>query len=133
MENVRINLITFKSGMHNLQVNKYIETKNLKVDYLLPEKSDLLLHDNDFAKEFTKIYANANKSITIITFNSAIMNALRIAYKKKLNSKVSKVNFTIVDKDFNETKIKVNKDGSLSDWPEDFFDIWKKQLGEIIA
>ena len=46
MENVRINLITFKSGMHNLQVNKYIETKNLKVDYLLPEKSYLLFSKN---------------------------------------------------------------------------------------
>lgn len=133
MENVRINLITFKSGVHNLQVNKYIEAKNLKVDYLLPEKSDLLLHDSDFAKEFTKIYANANKSITIITFNSAIMNALRIAYKKKLNSKVSKVNFTIVDQDFNETTIKVNEDGSLPNWPEDFFDTWEKQLDEIIV
>ena len=133
MENVRINLITFKSGVDNRQIDKYIETKNLKVDYLLPEKSDLLLHDNDFAKEFTKIYTNANKSITIITFNSAIMNALRIAYKKKLNLKVSKVNFVIVDKDFNETTIKVNEDGSLSDWPEDFFDIWEKQLEEIIV
>ena len=132
MENV-INLITFKSGVHNLQVNNYIETKNLKVDYLLPEKSDLLLHDNDFAKEFTKIYADANKSITIITFNSAIMNALRIAYKKKLNPNVSKVNFTIIDKDFNETTIKVNEDGSLPNWPEDFFDIWEKQLEEIIV
>jgi len=133
MKNIVVNLYTFKSGATNFQINKWIENKGIKIDSFTPEKSEICLHDKDLADNFTKIYEELYKSFNIITFNSAIMNAFRIAYKKKLNTDVKEINFYIIDKDFNEEKITVNEDGSLSNWPEDFFDIWEKQLSQIIA
>jgi predicted ATPase len=80
--------------------------------------------------------ANCGVQVIIESHSKHILNALRICVKNK--------DFSIADKDvsvlyFQESEdqpvvhIPVNPDGSVDDWPEDFFDQSEKDLQKLIG
>jgi predicted ATPase len=82
--------------------------------------------------------AQAGAQLFIETHSDHILNGIRVAVKEGTIDK-SKVNILYFDKKTTDieqyseiTQIKVDKNGTLSDYPVDFLDEWSNQLSKLI-
>jgi len=82
--------------------------------------------------------ASVGAQLFIETHSDHILNGLRVAVKDGLIDK-SKVNIMYFEKTTTEkeqftkiTQIKVDKNGTLSEYPKDFLDEWANQLSKLI-
>ncbi|GAP73191.1 hypothetical protein SAMD00024442_68_4 [Candidatus Symbiothrix dinenymphae] len=82
--------------------------------------------------------ANVGAQLFIETHSDHILNGIRVAVKGNLIDK-SKVNVMYFDKITTEKEqytkihsIKVDKNGTLSEYPKDFLDEWSNQLSKLI-
>ncbi len=78
-----------------------------------------------------------NLQLFIETHSDHLVNALRIATKKKMHG-INHHDSTIIHLNRNESgkasfaQIKMDKDGNLSDYPLDFLDEWTKQMLDLV-
>ena len=78
-----------------------------------------------------------NLQLFIETHSDHLVNALRIAIKKKMHG-INHYDSTIIHLNRNESgkasfaQIKMDKDGNLSDYPLDFLDEWTKQMLDLV-
>jgi predicted ATPase len=82
--------------------------------------------------------ASSGAQLFIETHSDHILNGIRVAVKENLIDR-SKVNVMYFDKTTTEKEqftkihqIKVDKNGTLSDYPKDFLDEWSNQLSKLI-
>lgn len=82
--------------------------------------------------------ASVGAQLFVETHSDHILNGIRVAVKEKLvdNSKVNVMYFekTTTDKEqFTKiSQIKMDKNGTLSEYPKDFMDEWSNQLSKLI-
>ena len=126
------------------------------ISYILPVLLSLLTPDNDKIvvienpeshihprgqAELGKLIALSAMSgsqLFVETHSDHIINGIRVAVKEKLIEK-EKVNILFFDKVTTPkeqyakiTPIKVDENGSLSDYPDNFLDEWSNQLSKLI-
>lgn len=87
--------------------------------------------------EFLLKYRKEKKLQMIIeTHSDHIINGLRIAVKKNaINKKEAEILHFVKNKDGNDVEVKqisIDKNGTLSDYPDDFMDEWTKQMMDLI-
>ena len=82
--------------------------------------------------------AQNGAQIFVETHSDHILNGIRVAVKEKIIDR-DKVNILFFDKESTEseqyakiTPIKVDKNGALSDYPDNFMDEWSNQLSKLI-
>ena len=82
--------------------------------------------------------AQNGAQVFVETHSDHILNGIRVAVKEKKIDK-DKVNILFFDKETTEieqytkiTSIKIDKNGSLSDYPDNFMDEWSNQLSKLI-
>lgn len=82
--------------------------------------------------------ANAGAQLFVETHSDHILNGIRVAVKEGLVDK-SNVNVLYFEKTTTEkeqftkiTQIKVDKNGTLSEFPKDFLDEWSNQISKLI-
>lgn len=82
--------------------------------------------------------ASIGAQLFIETHSDHILNGIRVSVKEKLVDK-SKVNVMYFEKTTTEkeqyskiTQIKVDSNGTLSDYPKDFLDEWSNQISQLI-
>lgn len=107
-------------------------------ELLIVENPEAHLHPRAQSKltRFLAQVAQCGVQVIIESHSEHILNALRICVKNN--------DFSIVDKDvsvlyFQDSedqpvvRIPINPDGSVDDWPEDFFDQAEKDLQQLIG
>jgi len=82
--------------------------------------------------------AQNGAQVFVETHSDHILNGIRVAVKESKVDK-DKVNILFFDKETTEieqytkiTSIKIDKNGSLSDYPDNFMDEWSNQLSKLI-
>lgn len=82
--------------------------------------------------------ASIGAQLFVETHSDHILNGIRVAVKENLVDK-SKVNVMYFEKTTTEkeqftkiTQIKVDKNGTLSEYPKDFLDEWSNQISQLI-
>jgi predicted ATPase len=126
------------------------------ISYILPvvlalltaEKDKIIVIENPESHihprgqaEMGKLIARAAQNgaqLFIETHSDHILNGIRVAVKEELIDK-DNVNILFFDKETTEseqyayiTPISIDKNGSLSDYPENFLDEWSNQLSKLI-
>ena len=82
--------------------------------------------------------SNIGAQLFIETHSDHILNGIRVAVKEKLidKSKVNVMYFNKITTDTeqfsNVTQIEIDKNGELSEYPEDFLDEWSNQLLKLV-
>jgi len=154
-----INIVTmyYQFDYGNMKTNKYLP-KNVGsgISYVIPvililltaaegktiiiENPESHIHPRGQV-EIGKLIALAAKNgaqVFVETHSDHILNGIRVAVKE---SKIDKdnVNILFFDKETTETEqyakitqIKIDKNGSLSDYPDNFMDEWSNQLSKLI-
>ena len=126
------------------------------ISYILPvvlalltaEKDKIIVIENPESHihprgqaEMGKLIAKAAQNgaqLFVETHSDHILNGIRVAVKEELIEK-NNVNILFFDKKTTDseqyayiTHIKIDKNGSLSDYPENFLDEWSNQLSKLI-
>lgn len=104
------------------------------------ENPESHIHPRGQAKlgELISLAASIGAQLFVETHSDHILNGIRVAVKEKLvdNSKVNVMYFekTTTDKEqFTKiSQIKMDKNGTLSEYPKDFMDEWSNQLSKLI-
>ena len=113
---------------------------------LKAKKGDLLILENPEAHihprgqrvlgELISLVSSGGVQVIVETHSDHLLNGIRIAVKKKIIKNEDVVlNYFYTEQEEGEHKVvcpKINKDGSLTEWPDGFFDEWEKALEEII-
>jgi predicted ATPase len=111
-----------------------------KESVLLLENPEGHLHPKGQAAmgELIALVASAGKQVVCETHSDHVINSIRVAVKEK---KLKKEDVTILffDKIQSDTEphtrvipIKIDKNGTLSDYPDNFLDQWSNQLAKLI-
>lgn len=146
-----------KDAKINFLQGKDIMTKNMSplqaafgFTYILPivtavitaSKGSLIIIENPEAHlhpkaqlrigEFLAKAADNDVQIIVETHSDHFVNGSRIAVKNGMDPSKMAIHFFAIDKDkpfeHYDTPINVDKDGTIDDWPEGFFDEWEKAL-----
>ncbi|MDR1933193.1 MAG: DUF3696 domain-containing protein [Spirochaetales bacterium] len=82
--------------------------------------------------------AQTGAQLFVETHSDHILNGIRVAVKEKIVDK-DRVNIMYFDKETTETEqytkiitIQIDKNGTLSEYPENFLDEWSNQLSKLI-
>jgi predicted ATPase len=109
-----------------------------KNDVIIIENPEAQLHPKAQAK-LAKLFclaANQGTQLIIETHSDHILNSIRAETKDStISSEKSKIYFFQKDLEKFKTKkteIKINKDGSVDQWPSGFFDEWDNQLDRLL-
>lgn len=145
--------LEFSFISHGLPTKKYRATNvGFGLTYALPvfvavllaEPGDLVLIENPEAHlhpkgqsvmgRFLATAASAGIQVVVETHSDHLLNGVRLAVKQEiLDPADAAIHFFTQD----EQKARVHtprldKDGRLDQWPEDFFDEWEKNLAELL-
>ena len=95
--------------------------------YLSPKEQSLI--GNLIAKTASK-----GTQLFIETHSDHIINSIRVAVKEKVidNKEVAIVHFNRVEEDIDSLKIRIDKYGELSNYPDGFLDEWGNQLMKLL-
>jgi len=154
---INVTTLHYQFDYGNNKTNKYLP-KNVGsgISYVVPvvlllltanegktiviENPESHIHPRGQA-EIGKLIALAAQSgaqLFVETHSDHILNGIRVAIKEKLIDN-NKVNIIFFDKETTETEqftkitpIIVDKNGTLSDYPDNFMDEWSNQLSKLI-
>jgi len=107
---------------------------------IIIENPESHIHPKGQAKlgKLMALAASLGAQLFIETHSDHILNGIRVAVKEQCID-MSKVNILYFDKETTDaeqyskiTQIKVDKNGTLSDYPKDFLDEWSNQLSKLI-
>ncbi|MEY8216000.1 MAG: DUF3696 domain-containing protein, partial [Colwellia sp.] len=107
-------------------------------DLVIIENPEAHLHPKGQANLARLIALAASNGVQIIieTHSDHILNGIRVATRKgDIKKEQTKVYYFSKQVDalaVNVQEIMIESDGSVSDWPEGFFDEWDNQLGKLL-
>jgi predicted ATPase len=85
---------------------------------------------------FLSIAASCGMQILVETHSDHLLNGVRLAVKRGVIApEWTAINFFSRNDDTDEPEVvnpKIDADGRLNDWPDDFFDEWEKNLMELL-
>lgn len=84
--------------------------------------------------EMIALAASGGVQVIVETHSDHLLNGIRLAIKnKQIDKELVKLNYFSVDENFEHIKQspQILEDGSLTDWPEGFFDEWDKAVSEL--